>query len=216
MAHNGVLFLDELSEFPRSSLEVLREPLESWQVTVARARETARFPARFTLIAASNPCPCGFLGHPDRQCSCSPLQVQRYRSKISGPLLDRIDLHVQLLPVRYSSWAAPCEGESSGDIRERVVAARKIQAERFAGAAVPANAFMRAAHIRQHCALPPGGSDVMEAAMNRLGLSARSLDKVLKISRTMADLEGSARIKKEHLTEAIQYRGFDRATQQCC
>ncbi|MDA8131011.1 MAG: YifB family Mg chelatase-like AAA ATPase [Elusimicrobia bacterium] len=214
MAHNGVLFLDELAEFSRSSLEVLREPLESFQVTVSRARESARFPARFTLIAASNPCPCGFLGHPDRECRCSPLQVQRYRGKISGPLLDRIDLNIQLSPVRYSHWARPGEGEPSSVIRERVVAARKIQSSRFAGSRTTANAFMSAAQIRRFCRLPPGGDEVLETAMNRLGLSARSLDKILKVSRTMADLEGEADIRREHLVEAMQYRSFDRAQAQ--
>lgn len=211
MAHNGVLFLDELAEFSRSSLEVLREPLESFQVTVSRARESARFPARFTLVAASNPCPCGFLGHPDRQCTCTPLQVQRYRSRISGPLLDRIDLHIQLSPVRYSHWAQPGEGESSAAVRERVVAARRVQTERFRGSRTTANAFMTNWQIKKFCAIPPGGSALLETAMNKLGLSARSLDKILKISRTMADLEGVPEIRKEHLAEAIQYRGLDRS-----
>ncbi len=210
MAHNGVLFLDELAEFSRSSLEVLREPLESFQVTVSRARESARFPARFTLVAASNPCPCGFLGHPDRRCTCTPLQVERYRSRISGPLLDRIDLNIRLSPVRYSHWAQAGEGETSAAVRERVVAARAIQTERFRGSRTTANAFMTAGQIKKFCAIPPGGGSVLETAMNRLGLSARSLDKILKISRTMADLEGAPEISKGHLVEAIQYRGFDR------
>ena len=210
MAHNGVLFLDELAEFSRSSLEVLREPLESFQVTVSRARESARFPARFTLVAASNPCPCGFLGHPDRQCSCTPLQVKRYRSRISGPLLDRIDLNIRLSPVRYFQWAQSGEGESSVAVRERVVAARGIQTERFRGSRVTANAFMTAGQIKRFCSIPPAGGSVLETAMNKLGLSARSLDKILKISRTMADLEGAPEISKKHLVEAIQYRGFDR------
>lgn len=211
MAHNGVLFLDELAEFSRSSLEVLREPLESFQVTVSRARESARFPARFTLVAASNPCPCGFLGHSDRQCICTPLQVQRYRSRISGPLLDRIDLNIRLSPVRYSHWAQPGEGESSAAVRERVVAARRIQTERFRGGRTTANAFMTAGQIKRFCAVPPGGGAVLETAMNKFGLSARSLDKILKISRTIADLEGVPEIRREHLVEAIQYRGFDRS-----
>jgi len=214
MAHNGVLFLDELAEFSRSSLEVLREPLESFQVTVSRARESARFPARFTLIAASNPCPCGFLGHPDRGCGCTPMQIQRYRGRISGPLLDRIDLNIQLSPLRYENWARRSEGEPSAAIRERVVRAREIQTARLAGSGATANAFMSAAQIREFCAVPSGGGAVLEAAMNRLGLSARSLDKILKISRTIADLEGCAAIRKEHIVEAIQYRSFDRAASQ--
>lgn len=210
MAHNGVLFLDELPEFSRSSLEVLREPLESCQVTVSRARESARFPARFTLIAASNPCPCGFFGHPEKRCDCSPLQVQRYRNRISGPLMDRIDLNIRLSPVRYSQWAQASEGETSFAIRERVVSARKIQEGRFSGSATTANAFMTAAQIKECCAVPADGGEVLEAAMGRLGLSARSLDKILKVSRTMADLEGAPRIMRRHIVEAIQYRSFER------
>jgi magnesium chelatase family protein len=211
MAHNGVLFLDELAEFSRSSLEVLREPLEAFRVTVSRAKESACYPARFTLIAASNPCPCGFLGHPDKQCSCSPIQVQRYRNKISGPLLDRIDLNIQLSPVRYAHWAQTSEGESSSDIRNRVMSARKLQAERFGVTKTTANAFMTVSQIKKFCAIPPEGGGILETAMNKLGLSARSLDKILKVSRTIADLEGSPVIKKEYLMEAIQYRSFDRS-----
>ncbi|MFA6433409.1 MAG: YifB family Mg chelatase-like AAA ATPase [Elusimicrobiales bacterium] len=211
MAHNGVLFLDELAEFSRSSLEVLREPLEAFQVTVSRAKESACYPARFTLIAASNPCPCGFLGHSEKQCSCSPIQVQRYRNKISGPLLDRIDLNIQLSPVRYAHWAQTSEGETSSVIRKRVMSARKLQAERFTGTKTTANAFMTVSQIKKFCAIPSEGGSILEAAMNKLGLSARSLDKILKVSRTIADLEGSPVIKKEYLMEAIQYRSFDRS-----
>ncbi len=214
LAHNGVLFLDELAEFSRSSLEVLREPLESFQVTVSRAKERACYPAQFTLIAACNPCPCGYHGHPDRQCSCSPLQIQRYHNRISGPLLDRIDLNIQLAPVRYGHWAQASEGELSSIIRERVLGARKIQAERFAGSCVTANAFMSVSQIKKFCPIPPEGGNILETAMNKLGLSARSLDKILKVARTIADLEGSPEIKKEHLTEVIQYRSFDRAFAQ--
>ncbi len=211
MAHNGVLFLDELAEFSRSSLEVLREPLEAFRVTVSRARESACYPARFTLIAASNPCPCGFLGHPDKQCCCSPMQVQRYRNKISGPLLDRIDLNIQLSPVRYAHWAQASEGEPSSAIRERVIAARALQAARFRGTGTTANAFMTVSQIRKFCAVPPDGGTILETAMNKLGLSARSLDKILKVARTIADLERAAEIRKEYLIEAIQYRSFDRS-----
>ena len=212
MAHNGVLFLDELAEFSRSSLEVLREPLESFHVTVSRARESASYPARFTLIAACNPCPCGFLGHPDKQCNCSPIQVQRYRNKISGPLLDRIDLNIQLSPVRYAHWAQASEGESSSAIRKRVMSARKLQTERFNDSKTTANSFMTVSQIKKFCTIPSGGGDILETAMNKLGLSARSLDKILKVSRTIADLEGSPVIKKGHLMEAIQYRSFDRSS----
>lgn len=211
LSHNGVLFLDELPEFSRSSLEVLRQPLESFQVTVSRAKETVVYPARFTLLAAMNPCPCGYSGHPDRQCSCTPLQIQRYRSKISGPLLDRIDLHVQLSPVKYSEWSGPPEGESSENIRRRVAGAREIQRKRFAGSSTPANAFMTVREIRAHCPLPEGGGEILESAMNNLGLSARSLDKILKVARTIADIEGCGNIEKRHLVEVIQYRSMDRS-----
>lgn len=211
LAHNGVLFLDELAEFSRSTLEVLREPLESFRVTVSRARESVCFPARVTLIAACNPCPCGFLGHPERNCACSPIQIQRYRNRISGPLLDRMDLNIQLSPVRYSNWEQASEGESSSAIRERVVRARDIQLERFAGTQTTANAYMPSGRIKTFCAMPPGGGEILERAMSKLGFSARSLDKVLKVARTLADLDGAQSIKKEHLIEAIQYRSFDRA-----
>ncbi|MDD2774030.1 MAG: YifB family Mg chelatase-like AAA ATPase [Elusimicrobiales bacterium] len=211
LAHNGVLFLDELAEFSRASLEVLREPLESFHVTISRAKESVRYPARFTMIAACNSCPCGFHGHPDKKCVCSPLQIQRYRGKISGPLLDRIDLNIQLAPVKYGHWAQTSEGESSDVIRRRVLQARKIQSARFKGSHASANAFMTVSQIRKFCAVPEGGGPILETAMNRLGLSARSLDKILKIARTIADLEGVPEIRKEHLMEVIQYRAFDRA-----
>ena len=160
---------------------------------------------------ATQPCPCGFLGHPDKQCSCSPIQVQRYRNKISGPLLDRIDLNIQLSPVRYAHWAQASEGESSSDIRKRVMSARKLQTERFGSTKTTANAFMTVSQIKKFCAIPPEGGGILETAMNKLGLSARSLDKILKVSRTIADLEGSSIIKKEYLMEAIHYRSFDRS-----
>ena len=210
LSHNGVLFLDELPEFSRSSLEVLRQPMESFEVTISRARQSLVYPARFSLIAAMNPCPCGYFGHPDRQCSCTPLQIQRYRSRISGPLLDRIDLHVQLAPVKYCDWSGPATGETSQDIRRRVIKARQAQRERLAGSTTPANAFMTVSELRSHCDLPPGGGDILESAMNTLGLSARSLDKILRVARTIADLESCQSIKKEHLMEVIQYRCLDR------
>lgn len=212
LSHNGVLFLDELPEFSRGSLEVLRQPLESFQVTVSRAKETVVYPARFTLVAAMNPCPCGYLGHPEKQCSCTPLQVQKYKSKISGPLLDRIDLHVRLAPVKYSEWSGPAAGENSGAIRLRVTRARELQRKRFSGSSTTANAFMTVREIRTYCALPEGGGEILESAMNNLGLSARSLDKILKVARTMADIEGCDNIKKEHLMEVIQYRSMDRVS----
>jgi magnesium chelatase family protein len=211
LAHNGVLFLDEAAEFSRTSLEVLRQPLENFEVTIARARESVSYPARFTLIAAMNPCPCGYAGHAERQCQCSPLQIQRYRSRVSGPLLDRIDMAVQMSPVRFSDWSSKRPEEPSSLIRERVSRARLAQGERFAGSQTTANAFMAHAQIRRFCKIPPDGVKILETAMDKLGMSARSVDKILKVARTVADLEGSAQIRREHLVEVIQYRCLDRS-----
>lgn len=210
LAHNGVLFLDEFAEFSRTSLEVLREPLETFKVTIARAKETLTFPAKFTLIAAMNPCPCGYHGHNVKVCNCTPVQISRYKAKISGPLLDRIDLTVNLMPVNFSDWEKKSEGPTSKEIRKRVIAARQIQKERFKNSSTTANAFMSVAQIKEFCTLPKDGAQVLELAMKKLGLSARSLDKILKTARTIADLEGSKDIKKEHLMEVLQYRPLDR------
>lgn len=210
LAHNGVLFLDEFAEFSRSALEVLREPLENGQVTISRAKETVSYPARFTLVAAMNPCPCGNLGNPLKPCTCSPMQVTRYKNRISGPLLDRIDLTVNLNPVKFTDWKQEKEGESSAQIRQRVLTAREIQKARFAGTPTTANAFMTPAQIKQFCQLPPGADTILEAAMRRFGLSARSLDKILKTARTIADLEGKSTIETKHLVEVMQYRPLDR------
>ena len=210
LAHNGVLFLDEFAEFSRSSLEVLREPLENGRVTISRAKETVSYPARFTLVAAMNPCPCGNLGNPLKPCTCSPMQVNRYKSRISGPLLDRIDLTVNLNPVKYTDWNQKSEGESSGQIRERVIKAREIQRKRFAGTPTTANAFMTPKQIKDFCILPPGADTILETAMRKFGLSARSLDKILKTARTIADLEGKESIETKHLVEVMQYRPLDR------
>ena len=210
LAHNGVLFLDEFAEFSRSSLEVLREPLENGRVTISRAKETVSYPARFTLVAAMNPCPCGNLGNPLKPCTCSPMQVNRYKSRISGPLLDRIDLTVNLNPVKYTDWNQKSEGESSGQIRERVIKAREIQRKRFAGTPTTANAFMRPKQIKDFCTLPPGADTILETAMRKFGLSTRSLDKILKTARTIADLEGKESIETKHLVEVMQYRPLDR------
>ncbi len=209
LAHNGVLFLDELPEFSRHAIEALREPLESRRVTVSRVKESVCYPARFLLLAAMNPCPCGYLGHPTRDCACTPRQVQRYRARVSGPILDRIDLHVQLSAVRYEDWQGLPEGESSQAVRARVEKAISVQRGRFGGAG--ANAFMSGAELRRHCRLPQSASGVLETAMNKLGFSARSLDKILRISRTIADLEGAAEIEKRHVVEAVQYRMLDKA-----
>ena len=210
LAHNGVLFLDEFAEFSRAALEVLREPLENGQVTISRAKETVTYPARFTLVAAMNPCPCGNLGNPLKPCTCSPMQINRYKSRISGPLLDRIDLTVNLNPVKYSDWNKTSEGETSAQIRERVLKAREIQRARFQGTSTTANAFMNAKQIKEFCPLPSGADAVLEAAMRKFGLSARSLDKILKTARTIADLEGKKDIEVKHLVEVMQYRPLDR------
>ncbi|WP_428039895.1 YifB family Mg chelatase-like AAA ATPase [Candidatus Avelusimicrobium fimicolum] len=210
LAHNGVLFLDEFAEFSRSSLEVLREPLENGRVTISRAKETVSYPARFTLIAAMNPCPCGHLGDPIKPCTCSPMQVNRYKSRISGPLLDRIDLTVNLNPVKYSDWNKKSEGETSAQIRERVLKAREIQRNRFKNSATTANAFMTAKEIKEFCLLPVGADAILETAMRKFGLSARSLDKILKTARTIADLDGKENIEVNHLVEVMQYRPLDR------
>lgn len=210
LAHNGVLFLDEFAEFSRAALEVLREPLENGLVTISRAKETVTYPARFTLVAAMNPCPCGNLGNPLKPCTCSPMQINRYKSRISGPLLDRIDLTVNLNPVKYSDWNKTSEGESSAQIRERVLQAREIQRNRFQGTSTTANAFMNTKQIKEFCTLPPGADTVLEAAMRKFGLSARSLDKILKTARTIADLEGKKEIEVKHLVEVMQYRPLDR------
>jgi magnesium chelatase family protein len=210
LAHNGVLFLDELPEFRRSVLEVLRQPLEDAQVTIARAAITLTFPARFMLAAAMNPCPCGFLSDPQRTCVCSTQQSQRYKARISGPLLDRIDIHVEVPPVRYAELTSTAPTESSAMIRGRVNAARERQRVRFAGTALPHNAAMGVREIRQHCALDSTGERLLEQAMRHYGLSARAHDRIRKVARTIADLASAETIGAEHLSEAIQYRTLDR------
>ncbi len=214
MAHCGLLFLDEFPELDRNVLEALRQPMEEFSISVSRARDCAAFPARFIFVGAMNPCPCGYLGHPERACSCTPIQVQRYRSRISGPLLDRIDLHVELSPVKFAEWAEDfpgCEGESSASIRERVVRARAKQARRLR-AAGRYNAHMSSQEIRRHCVLGDRERALLESAMERFGFSARSLGRVLKVARTISDLEGSEDLQSSHLAEAIQYRVLDRGT----
>jgi magnesium chelatase family protein len=212
LAHNGVLFLDEFPEFSRPAIEALREPLEACKVTISRVKESVSYPARFLLVAAMNPCPCGYLGHSTRECSCTPIQVHKYRARVSGPVLDRIDLQVQLSAVKYADWEALPRGEGSAAIAGRVRKAREIQRRRFG--VEKANAYMAGAELRRHCALPEGASAVLETAMNKLGFSARSLDKILRISRTIADLESSQPIRKEHIIEAVQYRMLDKAAAQ--
>jgi magnesium chelatase family protein len=210
LAHNGILFLDELPEFRRSVLEVLRQPLEDAQVTIARAAMTLTFPARFMLATAMNPCPCGFMSDPQHTCQCSPLQIRRYRARISGPLLDRIDIHVDVPPVRYAELTATLSTETSADIRLRVNAARAQQRARFAGTGMPHNAAMGVREIRRYCQLDSAGEQLLAQAMQRFGLSARAHDRIRKVARTIADLAGAAAITAEHLSEAIQYRTLDR------
>jgi magnesium chelatase family protein len=211
LGHNGVLFLDELPEFQRNVLEVMRQPLEDGQVTIARAALSVSFPARFMLAAAMNPCPCGFFGDATRECHCTPPQIQRYVSKISGPLLDRIDIHIEVPAVKYKELRGEAEVESSARVRERVEGARSRQLERYAAEKkVFANAQMPPRLIRKNCAISAEGEKLLETAIQRLGLSARAHDRILKVSRTIADLEASPGIEPRHLSEAIQYRTLDR------
>jgi magnesium chelatase family protein len=211
LAHNGVLFLDELPEFKRTVLEVMRQPMEERRVTISRAKVAIDFPASFMLLASMNPCPCGFYNHPEKECTCPPGAVQKYLNKISGPLLDRIDLHVEVTPVPFSELSRVENSESSAVIRERVMIAREIQAERYkADDGVYANAQMSSKQLKEICTISQAGQTLLKAAMDKLNLSARAYDRILKVSRTIADLAQSDDIKIEHLAEAIQYRSLDR------
>jgi magnesium chelatase family protein len=211
LGHHGVLFLDELPEFQRNVLEVMRQPLEDGAVTIARAAISVTFPARFMLAAAMNPCPCGFFGDPTRECHCSPPVIQRYVAKISGPLLDRIDIHIEVPAVKYKELRNDKLGESSAALRDRVLRARDIQQQRFAGERhVFANAQMTPKLLRQHCAIGEAAEKQLENAITRTGLSARAHDRILKVARTIADLAASPAIEPHHLGEAIQYRTLDR------
>lgn len=210
LAHNGVLFLDELPEFGRNVLEVLRQPLEERKITVSRAAYTVEYPANFTLIAAMNPCPCGFYNHPDRECTCSAAAVHRYMSRISGPLLDRIDLQVEVTPVAISEISSRIPSEPSEAIRERVVRAREIQQVRFAGTGIYTNAMMNSKMLHEYCRLSDDVRSLLERAMERLRLSARAYDRIIKVARTIADLKGEADIGAAHISEAISYRNLDR------
>lgn len=210
LAHNGVLFLDELPEFRRNALEALRQPLESGDVTVARAQYHLCLPASCMLIASMNPCPCGYYGHPRQACNCNPTAIRAYRNRISGPLLDRIDLQVAVEPVTVSELRSATAGEPSAAVRERVLAARALQSARLHRSSSRCNAQMRPAEIRRHCAVDGDASRLLEAAIERLGLSARAHDRVLKVARTIADLAGAPRVSTSHVAEAIQYRQLDR------
>lgn len=210
LAHHGVLFLDELPEFSRQAMEALRQPLEDGRVTISRVSASLSYPCSFMLAAAMNPCPCGYYGHPTRSCVCSPQAVRQYLSRVSGPLLDRIDLHIEVPPVEYGQLAAREKGETSAAIRERVNAARRRQRERFAGTGIACNAQIPPGKLGGYCPLSPEAQALMKNAFDRLGLSARSYDRLLKVSRTIADLEGADRIEAVHVAEAVQYRGLDR------
>ena len=211
MAHNGILFLDELPEFKRTVLEVLRQPMEDRSVVISRAKVTVAYPAGFMLIASMNPCPCGYYNHPTKDCVCSPGVVQKYLNKISGPLLDRIDLHVEVTPVSFEELSKDYKAEPSVNIRERVVKAREIQNERFKkNEGMHSNAQMFSKQLRQVCQISKEGHQLLKTAMDKLNLSARAYDRILKVSRTIADLEASESIQNHHLAEAIQYRSLDR------
>lgn len=211
LAHHGVLFLDELPEFARNVLEVLRQPLEDKKICISRTKMTIEYPANFMLICSMNPCPCGNYGNPYQECTCTPSQIQKYQSKISGPLLDRIDIHIEVQPVKYQELTTESDGERSWQIRERVVKARQIQADRFHGKInIYKNADMGSKEIRKYCKLDNRSQEILKIAMNKLGLSARAYDKILKVARTIADLDNSESIQPQHISEAIQYRSLDR------
>ncbi len=211
LSHNGVLFLDELPEFKRTVLEVMRQPIEERRVSISRARISLDFPAAFMLIASMNPCPCGFYNHPDKDCSCTPPMVHRYFNKISGPLLDRIDLHVEVTPVAFQELSGPARSETSAAIRERVIQARAIQSERFQQyPGIYNNAQMTSRMLKKYCLIDPGGQALLKTAMEKLNLSARAYDRILKVARTIADLHNQSEIRPEFLAEAIQYRSLDR------
>jgi magnesium chelatase family protein len=210
LSHNGVLFLDELPEFNRRTLEVMRQPLEDGVVTISRALNSTTFPARFMLVAALNPCPCGYRGDPRRDCHCTTMQIERYMAKISGPLLDRVDIHIEVPSVPFKELAGDAQGTSSAQMREQVVAARVLQRERFLNTRTRFNAQMTTRQIRQFCRLGETGQNLLKQAVHDLGLSARAHDKILRVARTIADLDQSIDIREPHVTEAINYRMLDR------
>jgi magnesium chelatase family protein len=216
LAHHGVLFLDELPEFRRETLEVLRQPMEDGLVTIARAARTVTFPSRFTLASALNPCPCGYFNDTRRECTCTPIQITRYLGKISGPLLDRIDLQVEVAALKGEEIASLESGETSASIRERVEAARAIQRERFRRTPIQCNAEMSSRHMRKWCELDPPCRRLLLQAIDRLSLSARAHDRILKVARTISDLAGRERIETTHIAEAVQYRALDRSYFRKC
>ncbi|MDE2816178.1 MAG: ATP-binding protein, partial [Chloroflexota bacterium] len=205
-AHRGVLFLDEIPEFPTNLLDMLRQPLESGAVTISRASGSLTFPAQFLLIGAMNPCPCGWYGDPVRTCTCNPAIVTRYQRKLSGPLLDRIDIHVEVPRVEYDKLTEDRRGEPSANVRKRVMRARRVQQERFADLPFKTNAEIGPRHVREYCVLQPEAQDLMRTAMDRMHLTARSFHRVLKLARTIADMDEADSIAVQHLAEALQYR----------
>ncbi len=210
-AHNGVLFLDELPEYPRAVLEILRQPLEDGVITVSRIAKSVEYPANFMLVASMNPCPCGYYGSETHECTCTPSQIQKYMSRISGPLLDRIDLHVEVDEVNYDELHSESDAESSATVRERVNAARKIQTARFKDTGIHSNAKMTSAMIKEYCALDSAGERIMSNAFNKFGLSARAYSRILKVARSIADLDGAENIAQKHVAEAVMYRALDKA-----
>ena len=210
LSHNGVLFLDELPEFARSSLEILRQPMEDGKVTISRVSGTLTYPCSMIVLAAMNPCPCGYYGHPTKSCTCSASAVSRYLSRVSGPLLDRLDLHIDVAPVEYEALTSRQKSESSAEIAERVQKARDIQQKRFSSTRIHANAQMGPAELREYCPLTGAANALLKNAFERLSLSARAYDRIVKVARTIADLEDSETIDSTHIAEAIQYRSLDR------
>ncbi len=210
LAHYGILFLDELPEFNRSTLEVLRGPLESGNVTISRVLTTLTYPSNFMLIASMNPCECGYYGNPEKECTCTPSSIKKYISKISGPLLDRIDIHIEVVPVKYEKLDALTKNETSEEIKKRVDKARKIQLERYKGLKIYSNAELDCSLVEKFCKLDEKGKEIMKKAFERLGLSARAYNKILKVARTIADLDNSTNIEYKHIAEAIQYRSLDK------
>ncbi len=211
LAHNGVLFLDELPEYPRSTLEILRQPVEDGRITVSRAARSVDYPARFMLVASMNPCPCGNYGNKNAECTCTPTQINKYMSRISGPLLDRIDLHIEVGGVTYDELSSSDYGECSSDVKARVDEARRIQQVRFAGNGIHCNAQMTNAEVQKYCTIDEDSEKLLRSAFTRLGLSARAYTRILKVARTIADLDHSDRIFKKHIAEAVQYRSLDRS-----
>lgn len=210
LAHNGVLFLDELPEFPRSITETMRQPIEDGIIKIARAQATVCYPCSFMLVCAMNPCPCGYYGHPKRECSCSRAAVEKYLARVSGPLLDRVDIHIEVPPVDYDDIKEKSNTEKSEEIRKRVNAARKIQNKRFENSPTNCNAKMTPAETRKYCVLTQEAEELIKAAFDSMSMSARAYDKILRVSRTIADLEGEETIQPRHVAEAVRYRSLDR------